>query len=98
ELAAAGVSVHRLPEVRTSRPLTIRRARRQLAAVLESGRFDRVVCHAPWSQALFGGVVKRAKVPLVVWAHGAAASHWTDRLARRGRPDLVICNSWYKDD
>ena len=36
ELAATGVSVHRLPEVRASRPMTIRRARRQLAAVIES--------------------------------------------------------------
>src|SRR3982075_3440381 len=56
EIAATGVSLHRLPEVRASRPMTIRRARRQLAAVIESGRFDRVVCHASWSQALFGGV------------------------------------------
>jgi glycosyltransferase involved in cell wall biosynthesis len=69
-----------------------------LAAVIESGRFDRIVCHAPWSQALFGGVVKRAKVPLVFWAHGAAGSHWTEHLARRVRPDLVICNSRYTAD
>ena len=64
-----GVSVHRLPETRASRPQTIRRARRALASVIDAGRFDRVVCHAAWSQALFGGVVKRAKVPLVFWAH-----------------------------
>jgi glycosyltransferase involved in cell wall biosynthesis len=99
ELAATGVSVHRLPEVRASRPLTIRHARRQLAAVIQSGRFDRVVCHAAWSQALFGGVVKRAKVPLVFWAHDAATGrHWTERIARRVRPDLVICNSRYTAD
>ena len=99
ELAATGVSVHRLPEVRASRPQTIRRARRALAAVIESGRFDRVVCHAAWSQALFGGVVKRAKVPLVFWAHDVATGrHWTERIARRVRPDLVICNSRYTAD
>jgi glycosyltransferase involved in cell wall biosynthesis len=96
ELAATGVSVHRLPEVRASRPLTIRRARRRLAAVIESGRFDRVICHAAWAQALFGGVVKRAKVPLVFWAHDVATgTHWTERIARRVRPDLAICNSRY---
>jgi glycosyltransferase involved in cell wall biosynthesis len=99
ELAATGVPVHRLPEVRASRPQTIRRARRALAAVIESGRFDRVVCHAAWSQALFGGVVRRATVPLVFWAHDVATGrHWTERIARRVRPDLVICNSRYTAD
>jgi glycosyltransferase involved in cell wall biosynthesis len=96
ELAATGVSVHRLPEARASRPQSIIRARRQLAAIIGAGRFDRVVCHAAWSQALFGGVVKRANVPLVFWAHDiATGTHWTERLARRVRPDLVICNSRY---
>lgn len=99
ELAATGVPVHHLPEVRASRPLTIRRARRALAAVIEAGRFDRVVCHAAWSQALFGGVVKRAKAPLVFWAHDVAnGAHWTERLAQRVRPDLVICNSRHTAD
>jgi len=96
ELAATGVSVHRLPEARASRPQSIIRARRQLAAIIGAGRFDRVVCHAAWSQALFGGVVRRANVPLVFWAHDVATgTHWTERLARRVRPDLVICNSRY---
>src|SRR5205823_9139361 len=99
ELEATGVPLHPLPEVRVSRPHTIRRARRALAAIIESGRFDRVVCHAAWSQALFGGVVKRANVPLVFWAHDVATgTHWTERLARRVRPDLVICNSRYTAD
>jgi glycosyltransferase involved in cell wall biosynthesis len=99
ELAATGVPVHRLPEARASRPQTIRRARRALASVLEAGRFDRVVCHAAWSQALFGGVVRRAKVPLVFWAHDVATgTHWTERIARLVRPDLVIGNSRYTAD
>ena len=46
-----------------------------------------------------GGVVKRANVPLVFWAHDVATgTHWTERLARRVRPDLVICNSRYTAD
>jgi glycosyltransferase involved in cell wall biosynthesis len=99
ELAATGVPVHPLPEARASRLHTIRRARRALAAVIRAGRFDRVVCHAAWAQALFGGVVKRAKVPLVFWAHDVATGrHWTERIARRVRPDLVICNSRYTAD
>jgi glycosyltransferase involved in cell wall biosynthesis len=41
-------------------------------------------------------VAKRAKVPLVFWAHDVATGrHWTERLSRRVRPDLVICNSRY---
>jgi glycosyltransferase involved in cell wall biosynthesis len=99
ELETTGVSLLHLPEVRASHPLTIRRARRRLAEIIESGRFDRVICHAAWSQALFGGVVKRAKVPLVFWAHDIATGrHWTERIARRVRPDLVICNSRYTAD
>src|SRR5262245_52392575 len=72
ELAATGVPLHRLPEARGSRPQTIWRARRALAEVLEAGRFDRVICHAAWTQALFGSVAKRAKVPVVFWAHDVA--------------------------
>jgi hypothetical protein len=36
ELAATGIPLHRLPEARGSRPQTIWRARRALAAVLEA--------------------------------------------------------------
>jgi glycosyltransferase involved in cell wall biosynthesis len=96
DLEATGVRVHRLPAARASRPQPIWGARRALAHVLRNGRFDRVICHAAWSQALFGAVVKRAGLSLVFWAHDAATgAHWTERLARRVRPDLAICNSRY---
>jgi glycosyltransferase involved in cell wall biosynthesis len=96
ELRATGTPVHRLPEVRASRLLTVARARRALAALLAQGRFDCVICHAAWSQALLGPAVVRAHIPLVFWAHDAVTGkHWTERLARCVRPDLVICNSRY---
>jgi len=99
ELEATGVPLHRLPEARARRPQTVRRARRALATLLEQRPFDRVVCHAAWSQALFGGVVKRAHVPLVFWAHDCATGqHWTERWARHIHPDLVLCNSRYTAD
>ena len=80
--------------LRFSRPYTIRRARRALASVLAAKRFDRIVCHAPWTLAAFGGVIRRAGLPLVFWAHDAMTGrHWTERLARRVVPDMVICNS-----
>jgi glycosyltransferase involved in cell wall biosynthesis len=80
--------------VRVSRPQTVRRARRALRALLASGRFDRVICHASWSHAIFGGLIRRTGIPLVVWAHDVlAGKHWTERWARRTPPDLAVCNS-----
>jgi glycosyltransferase involved in cell wall biosynthesis len=94
ELENTGVSVHRLPEVRVSRPHTVRRARRAVASLVRERTFDRVICHAPWAQAIFGRAIARAGVPLVFWAHDVMTGrHWTERWARRSRPDLVVCNS-----
>ena len=50
----------------------------------------------PGRYGLFGGVVRRAGVPLVLWVHDATSGrHWTERWAKRTRPDLAICNSHY---
>ncbi|HZW53087.1 MAG TPA: glycosyltransferase [Candidatus Elarobacter sp.] len=99
ELDAAGIRVHGLPAPRASVPHTVARARRALAALLANESFDRVVCHAAWSQALFGGIVRRARIPLVFWAHDAVTGrHWTERLARRVPPDFAICNSRFTAD
>jgi glycosyltransferase involved in cell wall biosynthesis len=96
ELAEAGAGLHLLEPVRMSRPHTARAARHALDRVLRGASFDRVVCHAPWAQAIFGGVVRRAHLPLVFWAHNVTnGRHWTERAARRIVPDLVICNSEY---
>jgi len=96
ELEAAGVRVHRLGEVRVSRPQTIHRARRALSDLIARERFDSVVCHAAWPYAIFAGAVRRAAVPLVFWAHDAAAGrHWSERWARRTTPDLIVANSHF---
>jgi glycosyltransferase involved in cell wall biosynthesis len=94
ELSATGAAIHHLGPARVSRPASVRAARAALAALVGSSNFDRVICHAPWSQAIFGGVVRRAPAPLVFWAHDVMTGrHWTERLARRVVPDLAICNS-----
>lgn len=94
ELALAGARVHMLGGVRLSAPTSARSARATLTALLKSRGFDRVICHAPWSQAIFGGVVRRAGVLPVFWAHDVMTGrHWTERLARRNAPALAICNS-----
>lgn len=97
ELRAIGRPVHLLGPVRMSRPVSAHSARHQLDAVLGEG-FDAVVCHAPWTQGLFGGVVRRHGVPLVFWAHDRMTGrHWTERLARLVPPDLVIANSAFTE-
>ncbi len=96
ELAAAGTSPALLGEVQTRYPWQVWRARRRLAALLRAGHFNAVVCHQPWSLALFGPVVRSAGLPLVFWMHGVASGrHWVERWARRCPPDQVICNSHF---
>lgn len=94
ELKLTAARVHQLGSVRLRNPTSARTARAALSRLLESDTFDRVVCHAPWSQAIFGGVARRAGIPLAFWAHDVMTGrHWTERLARRVTPDLAICNS-----
>jgi len=95
-LVAAGGTVHQLPPARASRPYSVWRARRALRRLLRSQPFDRVICHAAWSYAIFGKAARQCSVPLVMWAHDAMTGrHWTERWARRVSPDLVIGNSHY---
>ena len=95
ELRAAGVPVTILGEARLSRPLAAARARRMLASLIESQRPDVVVCHQAWPLALFGSLIKRHAIPLVLWVHMAAGRHWLDRMAWRRRPVMVVCNSYF---
>jgi glycosyltransferase involved in cell wall biosynthesis len=97
EIAATGVPVHVLGAIRARNPLSILRARRRLADLIRRERFDVVVCHLSWAQAIFGPAVRAAGAPLVMWMHDPPGErlHWTDRWARRTRPDFVVCNSRY---
>ena len=93
DLRRAGVPVTILGTTRMSRPLTVLRARRALAALIRSNRPDVLVCHQVWPLALFGSVARRNSIPVVLWMHMAASRHWLDRLAWRVKPDMVVCNS-----
>lgn len=96
ELKSTGAPVQILGGVRASHPATVLRARRALAQTLRQTEPDVVVCHAPWSQAIFGPVAREAALPLVFWMHDAAdGRHWLERWARRTPPDLALCNSHY---
>jgi glycosyltransferase involved in cell wall biosynthesis len=95
ELRREGVEVSVLGDARLSRPLSVWRARRALAAVVDRERPEVVVCHQAWPLVLFGRVAKAARVPVVLWVHMAANGHWLNRLAWRVGPDSVICNSHF---
>ncbi len=94
ELAATGVAVHLLGEVRARNPLSVLRVRRRLREVLNACSVDVAVCHLPWTQAILGPAVRASGVPLVFWMHGVADGRgWLDRWAALTRPDSAICNS-----
>jgi glycosyltransferase involved in cell wall biosynthesis len=96
ELAASGVAVHLLGEVRARNPLSVLRARRALREVLNARGIDVVICHLPWTQAILGPSVRSAEIPLVFWMHGEMNGlGWLDRWAARTPPDAAICNSKY---
>lgn len=94
ELRAAGAPVHSLGEVRMSRPAGVLRARRALRALVGRERLDVVVLHGLWPYAVFAPAVRAAGAPLVLWLHDRVHGRgWLERIARRTRPDLAVCNS-----
>jgi glycosyltransferase involved in cell wall biosynthesis len=97
ELRRAGAEVHLLDAARWSRPWSVLRVRRRLAALLDAQRPGAVLCHSPWGLALFGPVARARGIPLVLWVHAAfTGRHWLERLARiSARPTLALCNSEY---
>ncbi len=98
ELTQAGVAVYILGNVRISRPWTVWRARRRLKEILRRESFEVVVCHMPWSLAVFGETVKAGGKALAFWAHGFHTGRgWLERLARLRKPDLAIANSCFTE-
>lgn len=94
ELRGTGAPVHPLGSVRARNPFSVRRARRSLAGLLRRERFDVVVCHSAWVQAIFGPAVRAARLPLVFYLHDVAGGrHWLERWARLTPPELAVCNS-----
>ncbi len=91
ELGALGARVHNLGEARALDPFSVRRARHALTAIARWGRFDAAVMHSPWALGLFGPAAVR---PIVFYQHDVLnGSHWTERIARRAAPDLIVANS-----
>jgi glycosyltransferase involved in cell wall biosynthesis len=94
ELRAAGATVYRLGEVRVRWPLSVLRARRALRSLIKQRAFDVVICHSPWTQAIFGPVIRAAGLPSIFWLHDVVSGrHWLERWAARVVPDQAICTS-----
>lgn len=94
ELSALASPTYFLGEVRTRRPWTVIRARRRLRELLNSIRFNAVVCHTAWIEAIFAPVVRSCGLPIVFYHHGPASGrHWTEIWARLHRPDAAVTNS-----
>jgi glycosyltransferase involved in cell wall biosynthesis len=99
ELRNLRTRVHVLGEVRVRYPVTIWRARRRLRELLRRRSFDVVLCHMPWTLAIFGAVVTSQRIPLAFGAVGKANGlHWTERWAAKTRPDVAICVSKFLAD
>ena len=85
-----------LSPVRLSRPFSLLKARHHLRRLLAEREFDAIVCHQPWTCVAFGAVVRASGFPVNLWVHQPVeGGALLDRLARRTRPDLAICNSAY---
>ena len=95
ELEHAGATLHRLGNVRLARPVSVWRARRALRRLLGAERFDVVVSHSPWVNAVFGPVLRSGEPVLVQWLHNPLNDSWLDWWARRTAPRLLVCNSQY---
>jgi glycosyltransferase involved in cell wall biosynthesis len=94
ELKDASAPVELLGQVRTRKFASVLKARRRLRALLRDEKFDAVVCHSSWSQALFSSLAHEAGVPQIFWQHDVAkGSHWLEVLGRTNAPDLALCNS-----
>ncbi len=98
ELKDCGAITHSLGGVRIRDPFSIRRARKQVRALLDQKRFDVVITHMARQQALFGSIVRNRRRHLVAWQHGPfEPSDWLERLAGMVRPQLAICTSGFME-
>jgi glycosyltransferase involved in cell wall biosynthesis len=98
ELRSLNARVNMLGNVRISRLWTVWRARRRLQQLLEQEQFSLIVCHACWSQTIFGSLARANHLPLVFWCHDLPnGKHPLEQLAKFIPPDLVIANSRYTE-
>jgi glycosyltransferase involved in cell wall biosynthesis len=96
ELTSTGAVVHQLGNVKLRNLWQVVRARTQLQDIIEDSAIDVVVCHACWSQVIFGSAIAKTHRPLIFWCHDTpSGTGLFERLAKFIKPDLAIANSQY---
>jgi glycosyltransferase involved in cell wall biosynthesis len=96
ELDLSGAGCTRLGDVRVSRPHTLVRARRRLAALVQADRPAAAICHSPWMYGLAAPVLQRAAIPALLWVHDRLSGRtWSERWAALTRPSAIISNSHF---
>jgi glycosyltransferase involved in cell wall biosynthesis len=94
EIRNTGVLVNLLGDVRLRRPRSIVVARARLRALIREQGCDLLICHSPWSYALFARVARRTGARVALWLHDRATGRPVlERMCRNVPADLVICNS-----
>lgn len=91
ELRALDARVTMLGGARLSRPLSVRRTRQALQRLLDERRPDVAICHMSKPFWLFAPLLRRRRVPTVLYLHAPVdRSGLFERLGRRTRPSLMI--------
>ncbi len=94
ELRDRDAHVHFFGDVRLSHPSSVLRARHHFRNLLRRRSYSAVICHAPWSHAIFAGVARGCGLPVILWQHDRASGiPLVERACRAAGADLVICNS-----
>lgn len=94
ELRDRDAHVHFFGDVRLSHPSSVVRARHHFRNLLRRRSYSAVICHAPWSHAIFAGVARGCGLPVILWQHDrASGTPLVERACRAAGADLVICNS-----
>jgi glycosyltransferase involved in cell wall biosynthesis len=94
ELRGRDAEVHFFGDVRLSHPSSVLRARHHFRNLVRRRSYAAVVCHAPWSHAIFAGVARGCVVPVILWQHDRATGMpLVERACRTAGADLVVCNS-----
>src|SRR3954454_309149 len=65
ELSSVGATLHDLGKTNWRFPNSIISARTRLENLLQTGRYDTVICHSPWTLGIFGPIVRRLDLKLV---------------------------------
>jgi hypothetical protein len=94
EIRNTGALVNLLGDVRLRSPRSIVVARARLRALIREQGCDLLICHSPWSYALFARVARRTRARVALWLHDRATGRpLLERMCRNVPADLVICNS-----